>query len=210
MRSGTRLFILPRCRSLAVPAEEKKTGGFFANDAFTNSDHVHYALKTTAAAMFCYVLYSLLDWPGIHTSFITCYIVSLSTTAETVEKLTLRILGCLVGAAAGIGAIVFLVPSVTSIDALMAIIFVGAYAAGYVAGGSPRVSYAGLQFAFAFFLSVVQGSAPAFDMTIARDRVIEILLGNFVVYVLFTNLWPVSVARRIDPAIGALLRISAQ
>ncbi len=77
----------------------KKSGGFFLPDAFTNPEHVHYALKTTAAAMFCYVLYLLLDWPGIHTGLITCYIVSLGTTAETVEKLTLRILGCLVGAA---------------------------------------------------------------------------------------------------------------
>jgi multidrug resistance protein MdtO len=43
-------------------------------------------------------------------------------------------------------------------------------------------------------------------MTIARDRVIGILLGNIVVFVLFTNVWPVSVGKRIDPAIAALLR----
>jgi len=95
-------------------------------DAFTNPEHVRYALKTTSAAMFCYVLYSLLDWPGIHTCLITCYIVSLGTTAETVEKLTLRILGCLVGAAAGIAAIVYLIPHVTSIGALMIVVFLGA------------------------------------------------------------------------------------
>ena len=57
--------------------------------------------------MFCYCLYVLLDWPGIHTCFITCYIVALGTAAEAVEKLTLRMLGCLLGAAAGIAAIVF-------------------------------------------------------------------------------------------------------
>ena len=181
-------------------------GGFFAPDAFTNPIHVHYALKTTAAAMFCYLLYSLLDWPGIHTSFITCYIVSLGTTAETVEKLTLRILGCLVGAAAGYGAIIFLLPALTSIGQLMAAVFLGTLAAGYIAAGSPRISYAGFQIAFAFFLCVIQGSSPAFDLTIARDRVIGILIGNLVVYLLFTNLWPVSVAKRIDPAIASVLR----
>jgi multidrug resistance protein MdtO len=189
-----------------APSEEKEEAhGFFVKDAFTNPEHVHYAVKTTGAAMFCYVLYSLLDWPGIHTCFITCYIVSLGTVAETVEKLTLRILGALVGAAVGIGAIVFLVPSLTSIQALMALVFIGAFGAAYVAVGSPRISYAGFQIAFAFFLCTVQGSAPAFDMTTARDRVIGILLGNLVVYVVFSNLWPVSVTRRIDPAIAALL-----
>jgi multidrug resistance protein MdtO len=186
--------------------EPEKSSGFFEADAFTNPEHVHYAVKTTAAAMFCYVLYSLLDWPGIHTAFITCYIVSLSTTAETVEKFTLRIAGCLVGAAAGYGAIIFLIPSLTSITALMVVVFVGAYVSGYVAAGSPRISYAGFQMAFAFFLCVIQGPSPAFDLTIARDRVIGILIGNAVVYLLFTKLWQISVGKRIDPAIAALLR----
>ena len=188
------------------PGPEKKSGGFFLPDAFTNPEHVRYALKTTAAAMFCYVLYLLLDWPGIHTIFITCYIVSLGTTAETVEKLTLRILGCLVGAASGITAIVHLIPSVTSIGVLMIIVFFGALVSAWVAAGSPRIAYAGFQIAFAFFLCVIQGSGPSFDMTTARDRVIGILLGNVVVFVLFTNVWPVSVGKHIDPAIAALLR----
>jgi multidrug resistance protein MdtO len=184
----------------------KKSGGFFLPDAFTNPEHVRYALKTTAAAMFCYVLYSLLDWPKIHTCLITVYIVSLGTTAETVEKLTLRILGCLVGAAAGIAAIVYLIPSITSIGSLMVVVFLASLVSAWVAAGSPRIAYAGFQMAFAFFLCVIQGSGPSFDMTTARDRVIGILLGNVVVYVLFANIWPVSVRKRIDPAIAALLR----
>jgi multidrug resistance protein MdtO len=193
--------------AIAAPPEEKKEArGFFMEDAFTNPEYLHYAIKTTAAAMFCYMLYSLLDWPGIHTIFLTCYIVSLGTVAETVEKLMLRILGCLIGAAAGLGALIFVMPSLTSIEDLMAIVSIGALVSGYVAVGSPRISYAGFQIAFAFFLSVVQGPGPAFDMTVARDRVIGILLGNLVVYVLFTHLWPVSVAKNIDPAIAALLR----
>jgi multidrug resistance protein MdtO len=184
----------------------KKKEGFFSEDAFTNPEHVQYALKTTGAAMFCYVLYSQLDWSGIHTSFLTCYIVSLSTTAETVEKLALRILGCLAGAAVGYGAMIFLVPDLTSIGALMIVVFVGALAAAYVAAGSPRISYAGFQMAFAFFLCIIQGPSPAFDLSTARDRVIGILIGNLVVFVVFTKLWPISVGKRIDPAIAALLR----
>jgi multidrug resistance protein MdtO len=189
-----------------VKESKKEGGGFFVADAFTNPDYIRYALKATAAAMFCYFLYSLLDWPGIHTAFITCYIVSLGTTAETVEKLTLRILGCLVGAAAGYGTMIFLVPHLTSITGLMVVVFAGALASGYVSAGSERISYAGFQMAFAFFLCVIQGPSPAFDLSTARDRVIGILLGNVVAYLLFTNLWPVSVGKRIDPAIAALLR----
>ncbi|WP_345817417.1 FUSC family protein (plasmid) [Paraburkholderia sp. PREW-6R] len=199
-------FAEPPPTPLPAHPPAKSATGFFAPDAFTNPAHTRYALKTTAAAMFCYVVYSLLDWPGIHTCLITCYIVSLGTTAETVEKLTLRIIGCLIGAAAGIAAIVFLMPSVTSIGALMAIVFVATLLSGWIAAGSPRISYIGFQIAFAFFLCVIQGASPAFDMTTARDRVIGILFGNLVVALTFTQIWPVSVSQRVDPAIAALLR----
>lgn len=185
------------------PAVQSRQG-FLLPDAFTNPEHVHYALKTTAAAMFCYVLYSLLDWPGIHTCFITCFIVALSTTAETVQKLVLRIVGCLIGAAAGYAAIVFLLPSLTSIQSLLAVVFLGALGAAWVAAGSPRIAYAGFQIVFAFFLCVIQGAGPEFDLTIARDRIIGILVGNVVAYLAFTRLWPVSVTRRVDAAIDRL------
>jgi multidrug resistance protein MdtO len=97
-------------------------------------------------------------------------------------------------------------PNVTSIGALMAIVFLAALVSGWIAAGSPRISYVGFQIAFAFFLCVIQGSAPAFDMTIARDRVIGVLFGNIVVALVFTLIWPVSVVRRIDPAIAAFVR----
>jgi multidrug resistance protein MdtO len=99
-----------------------------------------------------------------------------------------------------------LIPYFDSITALMVIVFAGTLAAGYVSAGSQRISYAGFQIAFAFYLCVIQGSSPAFDLSIGRDRVIGILLGNVVTYLVFTNLWPVSVGKRIDPAIASLLR----
>src|SRR4029077_12278597 len=99
--------------------------------------HARHELKPTPAASFCYVFFSLLDWPKIHTCLITVYIVSLGTTAETVEKLTLRVLGCLVGAAAGIAAIVYLIPSITSIGGLMVVVFLASLVSAWVAAGSP-------------------------------------------------------------------------
>jgi multidrug resistance protein MdtO len=188
----------------------RKEGGFLLADAFTNPEHVNYALKTTAAALLCYVLYSLLDWSGIHTCFLTCYIVAQFTAAESVEKLSLRIIGCLIGAAAGYAAILLLIPALTSIGGLMITVFVGAWAAAYVAGGSPRIGYAGFQIAFAFFLCVIQGAGPAFDLAVARDRIIGILLGNLVAYVTFVYVWPVTISRRVDPALATAFSQLAQ
>ncbi|WP_175726372.1 FUSC family protein [Burkholderia ambifaria] len=194
----------PEPEPLASPAPAPR-GGFFLPDARSNPDHIRYALKTTAAAIFCYLLYSQLDWSGIHTCVVTCYIVSLGSTAETVEKLTLRIVGCIVGALLGTAALVFVVPALSSVGELMALVFAGAWLSAWVAFGSPRIGYAGFQIAFAFFLCVIQGAGPGFDLTIARDRTIGILLGNVVVYLVFTRIWPVSIGKQIDVALAALL-----
>jgi len=186
-------------------ATGKKPGGFLDADAFTNRSHIHYALKTTGAAMFCYLLYQQLNWPGIHTCFITVYLVSLGTAAESVEKLVLRLAGCLIGAALGTAAIVYVVPMLDSVGGLLALVFAGTWLSAWVAMGSPRIAYAGFQIAFAFYLCVIQGPSPGFDLTIVRDRVIGILIGNLVVYLVFTRIWPVSIAGRIESALNALV-----
>jgi len=190
----------------AEKAEKAEKSGFLSADAFTNPEHVRYALKTTGAAMFCYVLYQQLNWPGIHTCFITCYLVSLSTAAETVEKLALRLTGCMIGAAIGTTALVYIVPHLDSVGGLLLLVFAGTWISAWVAQGSPRISYAGFQIAFAFYLCVIQGAGPGFDLTIARDRTIGIVIGNLAVYLVFTRIWPVSIAARIEAALGNLVQ----
>ena len=197
-------FAEPAGSATAPPASTGRAG-FLAADAFTNPEHVRHALKATAAAMACYLVYQLLDWPGIHTCLITCYIVALGTVADSVEKLVLRLAGCVAGAALGIAAMVFVVPALDSIAGLLATVFAGTLLAAWVAAGSPRIAYAGFQVAFAFLLCVLQGAGPAFDLTVARDRVIGIAIGNAMVYAVFTLCWPVTVAARVDKGLATLL-----
>jgi multidrug resistance protein MdtO len=192
--------------AVVAVASAKPQSGFFAADAFSNPIHLQYATKITVAAVSCYLLYSLLNWPGIHTCFLTCYIVGLSTVAESVEKLALRLGGAAVGGAAGLLALLFVMPHVVSVGGLMIVIGLGALGAGYVAAGSPRSSYVGFQMAFAFFLCALQGPSPDFDMKTIRDRLIGIVIGNVAVYLVSTRLWPISVARRIDGALAEILR----
>ncbi len=185
----------------AVASKTERKSGFFQPDAFTNPVHMQFAVKVTGAAMLCYLIYSVLNWPGIHTALITCFIVSLTTAGESVEKLTLRIAGCLAGAGLGLLVMLRIIPQATNIGGLVVIVFAGAFLAAWIAAGDKHISYAGFQLAFAYFLCVIQGPSPSFDLVVARDRVIGILLGNIVSYFAATRFWPVSVGPRIDSAL---------
>jgi multidrug resistance protein MdtO len=84
---------------------------------------------------------------------------------------------------------------------LAVIVLVGAFLGAWIAAGDKHISYAGFQIAFAYLLCVIQGPSPSFNMVVARDRVIGILLGNVVSYFVATWIWPVSVGPRIDHAL---------
>ena len=165
-----------------------------AADAFTNPEYARFALKVTLAVMICYFAMNLADWPGIHTCVITCFFVALGTVGETIHKATLRFIGCLIGAGLGLGAILLLMPDMTDLGDLLLLLAPVTLLAAWVASGSERIAYAGLQISLAFYLVVLQGYGPTIDMYTARDRTIGILFGNIVIFVIFTTIWPVSVA----------------
>ncbi|MBJ3778462.1 FUSC family protein [Acuticoccus mangrovi] len=183
---------------------------FLTADAFTSPVHQRYALKTTAAAMICYLIYTGISWQGIHTAMITCYVTALGTTGETVHKLALRIVGCLVGAAMGVASILFVIPHVESVGALMVLVFVGILVAGWVAAGNERVSYAGVQVGLAFLLTILDGFGPSTSMENAWDRIAGILLGNTIMYLIFTGIWPRSAAEEVRRQLAAALRALAR
>lgn len=187
------------------PKEKSPASGFFLPDARTNPTYQYYALKTTAAAIICYLVYTALQWQDIHTAMITCYVVALGTTGETVHKLTLRIVGCLIGAALGVGSILLVMPYMTSIGQLMLLVFAGTLCAAWVSVGSERISYAGVQIGLAFLLTVLQGFGPDVELSVAMDRILGVLLGNAVMYVMFTRVWPWSTAKAVTQRLQQLL-----
>lgn len=171
----------------------KEKSSFFVAHAFTNPAYVRIALQTSLAALLCYLFYSAAQWDGIHTALITCYIVGLSNTGETLHKMLLRIIGCLIGVAITIVYWYVFIPHMTSIASLMLAVFLVCLLAAWVVLGSGRISYAGLQIAFAFLLINLGANGPSVDMDMARDRIIGILVGNIMMYGFFTYLWPNSI-----------------
>jgi len=175
-------------------------------DAFTNPAHVHFALKVTFAAMFCYIVYQGIDWSGIHTAFITCTFIALESTGATLHKGVLRMGGCIIGGALALFTIVFLMPHMVTIASLVVLVAGASAIAGWVAAGSEMISYAGLQIAFAFFYSVFQGYAPDTDLDNVRNRVVGILFGLIVTGLVFRYIWPEHTIDRLRDGLRQALR----
>jgi uncharacterized membrane protein YccC len=192
------------------PAHLPKPKSFFVSDAFTNPAHVHFALKVTFAAMFCYIFYMAIDWSGIHTALITCTFIALETTGATLHKGALRIGGCVIGGALALFTIVFLMPHMDTIASLVVVVACASAIAGWVAAGSELISYGGLQIAFAFFYSVFQGYAPDTDLDNVRNRVVGILFGLVVTGLVFRYIWPERTIDRLRAALRQALRQLAQ
>jgi len=186
----------------AAPAAAAHKRQLFVPDAFTNPAHWQFALKTTLAVMVVYFVYTMLNWPGMRTSIVTCFFVALGSLGETVHKLVLRLSGALIGGLIAGLCIVFVLPHMTDIGQLCLLVAVVSAGAGWVATSSELLSYAGLQIAFAFFLGILQGYAPATDLTVLRDRVAGIVLGNVVITLVFTLLWPESATTKLRAALS--------
>lgn len=191
-------FDTAKAAAFVMPAEKT---AFFVDDAFTNPSYQRTAVKATGAAVLCYLFYNAAQWEGIHTAMITCYVATLGTTGETVNKLLLRISGALIGASLGLALIFFFIPHMTSIGSLMLVVFLVSLLAAWVYLGTERVSYAGLQIAFAFLLISLDGFGPSIDVDTASNRIIGILVGNTMMYIAFTQIWPQSIMQSVKKKI---------
>jgi multidrug resistance protein MdtO len=94
----------------------------------------------------------------------------------------------------------------TSIVQLALLVAAVAALAGWIAIGSERTAYAGLQIAFAFHLAVLADFAPLTDVTEVRDRLIGIVFGVVVMALVFSYVWPERAGTSMVQSLATALR----
>jgi multidrug resistance protein MdtO len=193
------------------PSDDKPTSTLLAPDAFSNLDHVKFGLKGALAASFCYITYNAIAWPGISTAVTTCLLTGLSTVGLSRQKQALRFAGAIVGGFFfGIGAQTVILPYLDSI-AGFTVLFIAISAVGaWFATSSPRLAYFGVQIIVAFYLINLQEFREQISLGVARDRVVGILLGLFIMWVVFDKLWPTLAAVEMKQAFISNLRALAE
>jgi len=195
-------------RSEKAAARHKRS--LFVADAFSNPRHVQFALKVTLAGMIGYLFYTASDYYGIHTVFYTPLIIALSSIGATVHKGLLRIVGCIIGGALGLICSVWVIPRYETLGTFLFIVFCLHGLAAWIACGSDRISYMGLQIALAFDLGFLQGYGPPHNIDPLRDRFIGIILGICIIATVFSVLWPESADSIARERLAACLRAIAR
>ena len=207
--------VLVGSQSLSVLAPRPSSGdpppSFFVRDAFTNVAHIQFAVKGCLTAGLCYIIYNGVDWPGISTAVTTCFLTALSTVGSSRQKQVLRISGALVGGfLVSMGSQVFILPHLDSIAGFTILfVLVTAFASWFMTS-SPRLSYFGVQIAVAFYLIHLNSFAIEPSLSIARDRVVGILLGLIMMWLVFDQLWGASAVSDMKRAFLSAVRLLAQ
>jgi len=179
-------------------------------DAFSNPVYAQFALKTTLAALMSYVFYLATDWQGIHTIMLSCLIVAQPSLGATSQRAILRVAGAAIGSALALAMIVWVVPRIDDIVGLLLMALPVLGLSAWVAAGSERISYAGVQLMFTFSLALLEQFGPVSELTEIRDRMIGIVLGIAVSAVVHAFLWPEAEGESLrQRAAGLLHRLAA-
>jgi multidrug resistance protein MdtO len=174
-------------------------------------EHLRFALKGCLAASFCYVLYNALAWPGISTAVTTCLLTALSTIGSSRQRQILRIAGAAVGGfVIGMGSQIFILPYVDSIAGFSVLFCLVTAVSSWFMTSSPRLSYFGVQVALAFYLIHLQEFTIQTSLSIARDRVVGILLGLIMMWLVFDRLWGAPAIVEMKRSFVSNLRLMAQ
>ncbi len=193
------------------PLDAEARPGLFVADAFTNSDHLKFALRGSLATMLAYVVYQSIDWTGLSTSVATCIITALSTIGSSRQKQFLRLGGAIIGGIViGMGAQVFVLPYLDSITGFTVLFVVVTAISAWLSTSTPRLSYLGVQLALAFYLINLQEFAIQSSLAIARDRVFGVLLGLLCMWLVFDRLWVKDALQEMEEAFARSLRLLAE
>jgi multidrug resistance protein MdtO len=185
--------------------------GIFRADAMSNPEHLKFALKGCLAASLCYIIYSMLDWHGLNTSITTCFLTALTTIGSSRQKQVLRLAGVIAGGVVlGMGGQVFILPHLDSIADFTVLFLAATFIAAWFATCSARLSYFGVQIAIGFCLINLQEFKIQNSLTITRDRVVGLLLGLSVMWLVFDQLWGAPAVVEMKRAFISNLRLLAQ
>jgi uncharacterized membrane protein YccC len=200
---ATEWSLAPAMHAPTGPAGAAKAGHIgrlFVDDAFSNPEHVSFALKGCLAATICYLLYSAVAWPGMAVCTVTCVLAApVAPVGSAAQRVLTRLAGLLIGGIVlGIGSQVFVLPFADSIVGFGVPFAAACGVIAWCATASPRFSYISRPMAMGYLLTLFQTYGLNPSLALTRDRLMGVLLGIVLMWLVFDSRW-ITPGRRLAP-----------
>ncbi|MGB0062111.1 FUSC family protein [Candidatus Binatus sp.] len=150
---------------------------------------VRYCLKVGLCIVVGYLIGLITQRPDLFIILMTVITTATPTYGATMHKMSLRIAGAIIGGAVSLLAIIIVTPNFDTLPTYMLVSFAVFYPFAYASIGNARMSYAGKQMGIIFSLVFI-GLSPSSNIYEPLWRIWGVLLGDFVVAIVFFTLWP--------------------
>jgi len=165
---------------------------------------VRYCLKVGLCTVAGYLIGVISQRPDLFIILVTVLTTATPTYGATLQKMYLRITGAVIGGAVSLLVIIMVSPNFDALPSYMLAAFAVFYPFAYSSLGNARMSYAGKQMGVIFSLVFV-GLSPSFNIYEPLWRIWGVLLGDFVVAMVFFTLWPDYAGNSLLPRLKKVL-----
>jgi uncharacterized membrane protein YccC len=178
-----------------APTTHSSNGAIARNSAALRSSNpadpavVRYCLKVGLCTVVGYLIGLVTQRPDLFIILVTVITTATPTYGATLHKMYLRIGGAIVGGAVSLLVIIIVSPNFETLPAYLLAAFAVFFLFAYSSVGNARMSFAGKQMGIIFSLVFV-GLSPSVNIYEPLWRIWGVLLGDFVVAMVFFTLWP--------------------
>ena len=166
---------------------------------------LRHCIKFGFCTVIGYVIGLSAQRPELSVILTSIIITSLLNYGATLRKMILRIIGALLGGLISLLMIIIVTPNFETLPAYLLAIFIVFYLSAYSSLSSGRIAYAGKQIGTTFGI-VFAGLSPSADIYGPLWRIWGILIGCFVVTVVYILLWPEYAGDSLLPRLRAVIR----
>jgi Fusaric acid resistance protein-like len=161
-------------------------------------------LKVGLCTVVGYTIGLISQRPDLFIILVTVITTATPTYGATLHKMYLRVTGAIIGGAVTLLTIIIVSPNFDTLPAYMLASFAVFYVSAYSSLGNARMSFAGKQMGVIFSLAFV-GLSPSVNIYEPLWRLWGVLLGDFVVAVVFFTLWPEYAGDSLAPRLRTVI-----
>lgn len=173
---------------------------------------LRHAVKSALSYLLVLWAWVASGWGAIVPALVVSVLVATLATpvGATLRKAVLRVAGVLAGGLTGLLVAVFLLPFITELPAICAVAAIVLLVFAWIQQHRERLTFAALQAAIAFVLTLVHGTAPSPTWRDPLESLIGLAFGIVVVVGMMHAAWPIDATTSAHATLGDLLELSGR